>query len=255
MMKQLRILGLMLMALLTLGSAAAATALAVEPGILTLKEVADLNITQEILTAEKTTKAEANTSILKGPAEIPCSKLWVLPVLVTRVDGKHWTLLKDVDLHLSECQSGGLACNTEKDASGVLLILVDAHFVAFLEGKLLIPGLILLILNAKLEALPLAVLCGGVLTTNIKGAMTAKVVQLSEALTEMTAAELEKGTETKPFTVELVPGLKCDESDKLCKELLEPNPLLADSGEGFKPATEKTQAQKMAFDLDVLWDF
>jgi hypothetical protein len=254
-MKRLRLLGLMLMALLTLGSAAATTALAVEPGILTLKEVADLNITQELLTAEKTTKAEANVGILKGPAEITCKKLWVLPVLVTRVDGKHWTLIKDLDLHFSECKSSGLACNSEGDAKEVILTLVDAHFVAFLEGEKLVPGAIFLVLNAKLESLPLAILCGGLVTINVKGVATAKAVQLSEALKPMTEEELKKETETKPFTIEAVPGLKCDTSDKLCKELLEPNPLLADSGEGFKEATEKTEAQKMAFDLDVLWDF
>jgi hypothetical protein len=254
-MKRLRLLGLMLMALLTLGSAAASTALAVEPGILTLKEVADLNVTQELLTAEKTTKAEANVGSLAGPAEITCKKLWVLPVLVTIADKKHWTLIKDVDLHFSECSSSGLACSTEKDEKGVILTLVDAHFVAFLEGKLLVPGVIFLVLNAKLESLPLAILCGGLVTINVKGVATAKAVQLSEKLEPMTAAELEKGTETKPFTIQAVPGLKCDESDKLCKELLEPNPLLADSGEGFKAATETTEAQKMAFDLDVLWDF
>jgi hypothetical protein len=142
-----------------------------------------------------------------------------------------------------------LKCNTEKDEAGIILLLGDAHFVAFLEGSQLIPGLIFLILNSKLESLPVAILCGGIVLVEVKGVATARTVQLSESLKEV-------GLEnSKRFTVQFTSGLKCDDSDKLCKELLEPNPLLVSIGEGFANATITSQAQKLTFNLDVLRDF
>jgi hypothetical protein len=246
-MKRLRLLGLMLMALFALGATAAATsALAVEPGILTLEELASLKILHEI----EPEVAEANSAKLVAKETIECKKLAVLSPNSLTPGKTHFTLVKDVDLHFSECAivGSGIKCKTGSDTNGTLLVLVDVHTVAFLVGTELVPGLLFLVLNEALEAKPIKIVCG-VITVEVRGVATAKVEVLNESL-------VQENVESKRFGVEAKPGLTCDTSDTLCKEELEPNPLEASFKAGvFEKATETTGLQKLAFDKKVTWDF
>lgn len=216
------------MAVFAIGAGAASSASAVEPGVLTLKEVASLTISQP--------KAEpqANVGILKGAVELKCKKLWVLPGTATP-GPTHWTLIKDLDLHITECETAGVKCKTSKDVNGTLLILVDVHHVAFLEGTKLVPGLLLLVLGETELKAPLVMTCG-LVKVEITGVITAKATPGA-------------GEEPTTFTVAAEPGLKCDETDKLCIE--EFTPLLANG----KEATLTTEPQNLTFSTDVLWDF
>lgn len=230
-MKRLGLLGLTLMAVFALGAVAAATASAVEPGVLTLAEVAKLEIKQP--------KAEARANVMTfvGATTIQCKKLWVLPAAFNVGDKKHWPLIKDLDLHFSECTStGGVKCKTASDANGTELILFDVHLVAFLIGTTLIPGLVDSLLNEQLGE-PITITCG-LIKIEVTGAITARAVPAA-------------GEEPTTFTVAAEPSLKCDTSDKLCEDLLGPHPLLANG----KAATLTTEAQNMTFSTDVTWDF
>jgi hypothetical protein len=89
MMKRLRILGLMLMVVFALGGVAAATALAVEAGVLTLKEETELKVDHELLNAKKETTPEANVvKLVFSAGTVECKKLWVLSASVTVADKK-----------------------------------------------------------------------------------------------------------------------------------------------------------------------
>lgn len=230
-MKRLRLLSLMLMAIFAIGAAAATSALAVEPGVLTLAAVEKLEFKQEKNEAVK------NVGKLVGAITVECKKLWVLPAVFNVGDKKHWTLAKDVDFHFSECAAAGVKCKSTKDTNGTILVLTDVHLVAFLVGAELVPGALFLVLGETELKAPLVLTCG-LVKVEVTGVATARATPGA-------------GEEPTTFSVTAEPGLKCDTSDTLCKEELEPNPLLA----GGKAATETTEAQKMTFSTDVLWDF
>jgi hypothetical protein len=245
-MKRLRLLNLTLMAVFAISAAAAATsALAVEPGVLTLEELASLKILHEI----EPEVAEPNKITFTGPETLICKKLAVLSPNSLTPGKTHFTLVKDVDLHLSECEtSGKVKCKSGSDTNGTILMLADAHVVAFLVGTELVPGILFLFLNEALEAKPITITCG-IIKIEFKGVATAKVEVLNESL-------VQENVESKRFGLVAKPGLECDTSDALCKEELEPNPLLLSVKAGvFEKATMTTELVKLAFDKKVTWDF
>jgi hypothetical protein len=245
-MKRLRLLGLMLMAVFALGATTAATASASERGVLTL-------------TAEKAVLAvgtnEAKTfTITAGGSSIRCGQMWILHLEMAPVAGsgeKQFNLSsKDVDIHISECTSAGVKCNTEGDTAGVLLVLALAHLINLLDkaGGKLVPGFAWVILNEKLEAKPMLVLCG-LVHIQIRGAMLGLVEPLN-AKKEATLTE-----EVKEAGFEAKASVVCDkENEKVCEELQTKQPLEANFGAGFVAATITTQLSTLTFHQDVLWD-
>lgn len=191
--------------------------------------------TGSLTVSQPKAEPQANKGKLKGALTVECKKLWVLPASFNVGDKKHWTLIKDVDLHFTECEAAGVKCKSEKDVNGTILVLTDVHLVAFLEGTKLVPGALLLVLGETELKAPLVLVCG-LIKVKVEGTATARATPGA-------------GEEPTTFTLTAEPGLVCDETDKLCKEEL--TPLLANG----EPATETTEPQNLTFSTDVLWDF
>jgi hypothetical protein len=234
-MKQLRLLGLMLLAIFALGSTVVASASASERGVLVLKEVASIEATGENLANKGTLTAATNT--------FTCNKLSVAKLVLTEPGKEHFNLGKDINLQFSECKSGGVACSSEGDAKEIILVLVDAHLVNLLDkaGGKLVPGAFALVLSPELTATGLLILCGVVHLT-IRGAFPLLVKVTS--LTEKVSA----------FSLEAMSVICDTENEKVCTEILEKEPFQANFGAGFVAATEVTEAYPMKLTTAVLWD-
>jgi hypothetical protein len=241
-MKQLRLLGLMLMAVFALGSTVVASASASERGVLTLKEAASVEATGE---------AKANKGALTSSGKsIKCETLTINKILLTEPGKTHFNLSKDVDLSFNKCKSEGVACNSEGDGKELILVLVDIHLVNLLDkaGGKLDPGFIALVLSPELTAAGVLILCG-LLHITVKGA-TGGLIEPLNAKNEITLTE-----EVEKFGLIARPSVVCDkENEKVCEELLAGAPLLANFGAGFVAATEETELYTMTIKPDVLWD-
>ena len=244
-MKRLKLLVLMVMAVLSLGALAAASASATERGVLLLeKEKGPVT-----MTGEGTIKTELE--VPGAPLPIICNKLTLLEVSLTLPGGTHFNLGKDGVLHLAGCKLEAVACNTAGDEKEVLLLLVDVHLINLEEvtgkGTILRPGFAYLILNAKLELGAVVIKCG-VTTIEVRGTIIGLVEPLN-AKKEITLKEdvTDADLAAKPIV--------CDkENEKVCQELLKTDPLEANVGEKFTPATETTTAFLVTLSPMVLWD-
>jgi hypothetical protein len=242
-MRQLRLLGLALMAVLALGVTAVTRAGATERGFLLLSEVKGI--------ADTGATSKGTTTDTAGKSLMSCETLSILEIVWTEPGPKHFNLAKDISFHFTGCKSGAANCNTTGDAAGTLLLLMDVHLVNLLDkeaGKL-IPGFFWLILNGALENRPIMVTCG-VLKLELQGAVPG-IVEPLNANHEITLAEevTEYGMRAKPIV--------CDnENEKVCSEILKNEPFLMNFGNGFIGATMETVLLTRVFNnnLDVLWD-
>ena len=152
---------------------------------------------------------------------------------------------------MTGCKFEKVACNTAGDEKEVILLLVDFHLINLEEVKegkaLLRPGFAMLILNVKLENLPIAIKCG-VTIIELKGAWLGLIEPLNakKAIT-LTEDVTEVALTAKPVT--------CDkENETVCQALVEKEPLLANVGIGFKAAIKKTTPLRLAISPMVLWN-
>jgi hypothetical protein len=254
-MKQLRLLGLMLLAVFALGSTVVASASASERGVLTLKAVA--------LVGADAGKAEAVPNVgtlTAGGKAISCKKLWVLALSFGPSEPKkeHFNLTdKDADFHFSECATveGGIKCNSETDSAGTILVLSLVHLINMLDkaGGKLVAGAAATVLDTSLLA-SLLILCG-ILHITVRGTAFILIDPLNKNK-EITLTE-----KVEHFTVTALKEHFCDtgEGEKVCGEFTEKAPLEANFGGGFSAATEVTEPYLMTVLLDgvlgaVLWD-
>jgi len=235
-MRRMQMCGLALLVLVAFGAISAASASAAEgpAGLLFLKGV------EEVATISGSTGVSTLTEI-KNKTSVSCQKTEILESKSEKA--KHVTKSKDVDLHLSGCKQGKLKCNTAGDAAEVVLALVDALAVSLLESTKLVPGIALLILNAKLENLPLSITCG-VGIVEVKGAGFGKLTLGAD----VGGGDIEAATLTSPN------ALACDSSDTLCKELLEKQPFLSNFSGTFG-ASEMTATAALKVKPMVEVDF
>lgn len=224
-MRSIRLLGLALLSVFAFGVVVAASASAAEgpAGLLFLKGA------EEVATVSGTAGEGQLVDGLTGKT-IKCVKTEVLESKSEK--GKHIDLFKDVDLHFSGCKEGKLACNTAGDGKEVILALVDAHFVALLESTKLVPGIALLVLNAKLENLELSITCG-VGIDLVKGAVFGKLTLGAD----VGGGDIETATLTFPTS------LPCDSLDELCKKIAETEPFLSNFAGKYGAAEEKATAE------------
>jgi hypothetical protein len=207
-MRHLRMLGLMLLAALTLGVFAAATASATEPGLLPLeKEVVEV----------KSATSTGGVILTAGANELVCSSLDATTAKATAAT--HITLFNEVILTFLGCKEGTLGCRTEnlkaeKDALETILILADLHIVNLLNGTILEPGLAVIILDPNTKEVGTVKLICGLAIVELKGVIKGKLKVGS------LSADIEAGT-----FVFSAPEPKCDTSDELCQKLAKEPPL------------------------------
>ena len=244
-MKRLKLLVLMIIAVLSLGALASASASATERGVLLLeKEKGPVT-----LSGEGAIKAEL--AVTGAPAPIVCTKLTLLSVSLTLPGGTHFNLGEDGKLHFAGCKLLEVACNSVGDEKEIILVLADLHLINLEEKKgtetILRPGFAVLILNAKLELGVLVIKCGAI-TIEVRGAAKGLVEPLN-AKKEIT---LKEDVTDADLTVK---PIVCDkENEKVCQELLEKDPLQANLGAGFVAATQTTNAFLVTVSPMVLWD-
>jgi hypothetical protein len=236
-MRYLRMLGLMLLAALTLGAFAAATASAEEPGILPV-----LGAKSEKVELKA---AEGKTPKLATPAgTITCTKL---APTTANAEGAHINLYKDVTLDFESCvETKGeskLECRSEnskgeKDALGTILVLADFHLVDLLNKTALEPGIEVILLNASLEGAELKIKCG------IGNVLVKGVVKGLIKVATLTA-------DVKAATLEFPTSLPCDTNDTLCKSL--ESTFLANFAGTFENATQ-TVTVPITTNTEVLFD-
>jgi hypothetical protein len=223
-MRHLRMLGLMLLAAVSLGSFAASTASASEPGALPL-EAAAVTVTSEKSTGSVVFKAGTNS--------IACTSLD--ETTATAASATHVRLFNEVVLTYLGCKEGELNCRSEtlkaeKDAPGTVLVLADLHLVALLNGTTLEPGVAVIRLDQNTKEIGTVKVVCGTAIVEIKGVLKgkSKVASLS--------ADIESGTYVFPGE----PEPKCDTSDELCEQLAK-EPFLAKFSKVFETATLKVE--------------
>ena len=223
-MRSIRLLGLAMLSVFAFGVVDAASASAAEgpAGLLFLKGAEEV----------ATISGSAGETQLKDALTARVIKCLKTGVLESKSGlGRHIDLFEEVDLHFSGCKEGKLGCITAGDGKEIILVLVDAHFVALLEGTKLVPGIALLVLNAKLENLPLLITCG-VGPIEVKGAVYGKLTLGAD----VGGGDIEAATLTFPNS------LPCDSSDTVCKTILTNEPFLSNFAGKFGGAEEKATA-------------
>ncbi|MFI4991981.1 MAG: hypothetical protein ACHQHO_13860 [Solirubrobacterales bacterium] len=233
-MKQLKILGMALIAVFALAAVAAATASAelgeVTPGLLFLKSP----------TFPITLTSSGGPATLRVGGEAVVCQTFKNEAKFENENGSippHVVLIKNVKIHFSECTAlnGAVSCRGEnaggKDPKGTILVVVDVHFVALLNAaKELRPGVIFIVLGKEgAEAEEKLVINCGILKIEVKGAVAGEVLLK------------ESGEDITLLTVDLPTALKCDTSDELCKKLLEEKPFLARKEAVFEPAEQEAK--------------
>jgi hypothetical protein len=222
-MRHLRMLGLMLLAALSLGSLAAATASATEPGLLPLVKSA----------VEIKSKVSAGEAVLKTAGNsIKCTSLE--PTTATAAAAEHITLFTEVVLTFKGCKSGELNCRSEtkkaeKDAIGTILVLSDFHIVALLNGTALESGIMVILLDQNTKEVGIVKIVCGTGIDEVKGTVKGKVK----------VANLNEDVESGTFVFPGEPEPVCDTSDTLCEKLKEP--FLAKFSKVFETATQKVE--------------
>jgi hypothetical protein len=227
-MKRIKLLGLVLMAVFAFGVVAAATASAAEPGLL-------------FLTGEEgpvSVSGSGGKAVLSTPAgKIECEKTETKSDPESEQEkGKHILLIK-IHIHFLSCKNGSLSCSSgeeggKKDTNGEILILIDLHLVNLEElgTKILHAGVAFIILNLKHEVGEIVITCG-VAKVLVKGAVLG---DLKASLT----ADVTSGTVALPIGSKL----NCDEPDELCKKIVKELPFLANFKGTFEAATETAES-------------
>ncbi|MFI4991982.1 MAG: hypothetical protein ACHQHO_13865 [Solirubrobacterales bacterium] len=226
-MKQLKTLGLALIAVFALAAVAAASASAelgeVTPGLLFLKGV----------TFPITMTSSGGPAILETSAGTMQCETFTNEASFGNENENvppHVVLVKGVKSDFLHCKEGTIACRSEaggaKDPKETILMEVDKHFVALLNSaKELRPGVLLMIPGVVMLN------CGGALI-ELRGAVPGEVSlkEGGEGITLLTV-DLPIPTTTK-----------CDTSDPLCKKLLEEKPFEWNLSGKFEPAELSAQA-------------
>ncbi|MFI4991957.1 MAG: hypothetical protein ACHQHO_13735 [Solirubrobacterales bacterium] len=226
-MKQLKILGLALIAVFALTAVAAATASAelgeVTPGLLFLKG--------PVFPITMTSSGGPAVLTVPGVGTIRC-ETFENAAKFENENGNippHVQLIKTVTIDFFKCKEtvNNVACRSEaggvKDPKETILVVVDTHFVALLNSaKELRPGVLFIIPGVLL------INCGGIVI-EVKGAVAGEVILK------------ESGEDITLLTVDLPTALSCDTSDGLCKKLLEEKPFLANFNGLFKLAEQKAE--------------
>jgi hypothetical protein len=228
-MRQLRTLGLMLMAIFVLGAFAASVASAAdeEPGILPLSTEFAKPLTVKVTNEARPTKL----STKEGGATIECQKVQINEDELGKGELKH-ILLGVGLLWFKECKFAGTQCNTPGDAEGVILVLVDFHFINVLKEKELEPGLGILILEKAGTIGSVKIECAaGTTILEVKGFATGLLLETNSLKGDTTTA-------TADF---FKAGEKCDTSDTLCEKLVKEFPFLAKLKKAFEKAEEETE--------------
>jgi hypothetical protein len=204
-MRHLRMLGLMLIAALSLGAFAVATASATEPGVLPL-EKAEVKVTFEKSVGKTVLEDAAATK------KIECTSLDETKGAAGAAT--HVTLFNEVVLVFLECKQGALNCRSEnlkaeKDAIGTILVLADFQIINVLNKSALEPGFAIILLDQNTKAIgTVTVLCG----TSI---IEVKGVVKGHVKTTSLSADIEAGKYLFGS-----PESKCDTSDVLCETLV-----------------------------------
>jgi len=226
-MRQLRLVSIIALAVLALGTTGAGTALATEgdPGWLPL---------EALKTPIEVTTESASAQFKWAGGEIECGAFNTLHFELGAKSDTHVTLTIDTDVHVKECKSGMVGCRSEnakgeKDPVETTLVLIDFHLADLLNSGThnLEPGIVAIVLNSNLELLPIKIACG-VIAVEIRGA--AKGLVLVSSL----AAEITSGSFDFSSTFD-----KCDSTDKLCIELENQHPLQVKTNSEFEGATEQ----------------
>lgn len=139
-------------------------------------------------------------------------------------------LCKDVLGTFTSVKVEGTTCHSEGDLEPLTLVLFDLHTASEMTsgaGSLLVPLLLARVLNAKLEALPITIICGSVFKFEVKGTLGCLLLpglvnipteKKVEVLCKLHEKEAETGT-----------------CQQLCEWLSEA-PFEANLGSGFEPA-------------------
>jgi hypothetical protein len=191
-MRQIKLLGLSLLAVFAFGAALASMASAIEPGVLFLGTETG-----------PTTVSVANqnvTSILTlGTVEFTCKEIEASGT-IGEAGQTHSTLgALVIDYKGCTSEKGTIKCATvnavgEKDVSGTLLLQAkntDLHLVALLESTTLVPGILVGFLEEG--TLDLTLVCG-LVKLKVLGATELKVKGTNLATEEVKAIELEPTT-------------------------------------------------------------
>jgi hypothetical protein len=238
-MKRVRLLGLALMAVFTLGAVAAATASATEAGLLYL----------EGEKGEVTFTGEGPPGKLIGAAgTMECTKTSILGGVFTGTE-KHVKAGTIKDIHFTGCKftkgTTKVACNSEGDEKEVVLLPKNTPFTQFngLEAsKKLSPGIGVTVAEFTIK-------CGAVANLIVKGTALGTVVA-ALAPTDITEAEL-KFAGNKVITCD---PEESDTLQKFCKEKKEAaNELLVNATGVFETANLET-APKVVVNKMMLLD-
>jgi hypothetical protein len=147
---------------------------------------------------------------------------------VTGTEEKDIRLCKDVLSVFTNVKVEGTKCNTEGDPEGIALVLFDLHMASeTTSASVLEPLLLARILNAKLEALPVTLICGAALKFEVKGTLGCLLLPgLKNVSTTEKLEVLCKLHEKTPET---------GTCQQLCEWLTEA-PFEVNFGSGFEPA-------------------
>jgi hypothetical protein len=231
-MRLLRLLGLTLMAVFSLGAVAAATASATEPGLLPL--ATEFKVPVSVKGETKVTSV-----LTSGTSKVECSTLTLEKGELGKGEAKHITLGVGT-LKFTKCGSNGLACQSlnaagTKDPEGTVLLAVDFHFINVLNESTLEPGIAVIILeNVKLE-------CGGLLV-ELRGAIKGLLIKASLTV------DITEGT--WDF---VAAGEKCDTSDTVCEEIAK-KPYEAKTKKVFEAATQTAELPVTLGEMALLTD-
>ncbi len=230
-MRQLRILGLTLIAVFSLAGLAAATASATEPGVLTLEAIP--------LAAPITVTGLGTTvSVFTVPkvGEIKCEEVHIEKGELGEKGQTHINLGK-ATLNFLKCEQEKAKVKTschsetakgEKDLAGLILVAVDIHLVDLLVETKLEPGIAVILLEPAGTPFGTIKIVCGVGIVEVRGVVNGLV--LVSSLTE----DITTGS------FHFLPGAdKCDESDALCLKYEKDNPFEGKFAKVFEPATEE----------------
>jgi hypothetical protein len=191
-MRQIKLLGLSLLAVFAFGAALASMASAIEPGVLYLgAETGPLGI------------SVANQAVVSrltlGTVEVECKEIEASGTIGE--EKQTHSTLGSLGITYKGCTSekGTIKCATvnaagEKDVSGTLLLAAkntDLHLVALLESTTLVPGILVGLLEEG--TLDLTLVCG-LVKIKVLGATELKVKGAGVGTEEVKAIEVEPTT-------------------------------------------------------------
>lgn len=234
-MRHLRLLGLTLLALLSLG-ALASSAFATEAGWLPLAKAKGVEIKET-----KQTSAAAILETATGKIECANTKSKATTIGNKAGEETHY-ILGAGTLEFTGCKlikgASKLACNSKGDKTEVILVEVDIHLVNLepkegeLEAGLMIRPKTTLILECA----------AGTVKIEVKGWALGLV--LASLTAEVTEGELHFFSG----------GEICDKTDELCKKLTKEEPFEANLAGKFEPANEIVLAKVILSEMVLVDD-